>query len=102
MPEGLVPITLPKLGLTMETGSVSRWLRKEGETVRAGEHLFDVETSKSANECEAPAGGVLSRIVVGTGVELPVGALIGVIATGEASEADVSAFIENYQPQKKA
>ena len=33
MPEGLVPITLPKLGLTMETGSVSRWLRKEGETV---------------------------------------------------------------------
>ncbi|WP_291843504.1 biotin/lipoyl-containing protein [Maricaulis sp.] len=102
MPEGLVPVTLPKLGLTMESGSVSRWLRKEGESVRVGEHLFDVQTSKSANECEAPAGGILARIVVGTGIELPVGALIGVIATGKASEADLSAFITNYQPQTKA
>jgi pyruvate dehydrogenase E2 component (dihydrolipoamide acetyltransferase) len=76
---------MPLLGLTMEEGTITEWLKKEGETVAKEEPLFIVETDKSAVEVGAPAAGVLSQIIVQVGQTAPVSAPIAVIAQpGEA------------------
>jgi len=75
---------MPKWGLTMKEGKITRWLKQEGESVQAGEALFEVETDKITNTVEAPASGVLFQIVVPAGDVAPVQAVVGVIA--EAGE----------------
>src|SRR3954464_9664709 len=78
-------VTMPLLGLTMEGGSSTEWVKREGETVAKEEPLFIVETDKSAVEVGAPAAGVLSQIIVQVGQTAPVSAPIAVIAQpGEA------------------
>ncbi|MCL6637197.1 MAG: 2-oxo acid dehydrogenase subunit E2 [Alicyclobacillus sp.] len=62
-----VPFILPPLGLTTEQAEVVRWLRSEGEQVQEGEPVIEVETDKAVVEVEAPAAGVLQRLVVGAG-----------------------------------
>src|SRR4051794_17118229 len=86
-------VTMPLLGLTMEEGTITEWLKQEGDTVAKEEPLFVVETDKSAVEVGAPASGVLSRIIVQVGQTAPVSAPIAVIAQpGEAvSDADLPA-----------
>ena len=80
-------ITMPKWGLTMKEGKLSRWFKKEGDPVEAGEALFEVETDKITNSVEAPAGGVLFQIVVPEGETVPVQAVVGQIAAaGEQPE----------------
>ena len=82
-----VTVTMPKLGLTMKTGKVSKWSKKEGDQVRKGEELFEVETEKITNKVEAPASGVLFQIVVPVGTTVPVGAVLAIIAEpGEQPE----------------
>src|SRR5690606_10266703 len=66
------PVIMPVLDMTMERGIILRWLKKEGDPVRAGEPLFEVETDKADIEVEAPADGVLARIVHPEGAEVPV------------------------------
>ena len=75
-----VPITMPKLGLTMKTGKVSRWSRKEGDRIQKGEVLFEVETEKITNKVEAPADGILFQILVPEGATVPVGAVLAILA----------------------
>ena len=54
-------IVMPKLGLTMTEGTVSKWLKAEGDTVKEGEPLFEVETDKLTNTIEASASEVARR-----------------------------------------
>lgn len=75
-----VNVTMPKLGMTMKTGKVSKWHKNEGDQVRAGEDLFEVETEKITNKVEAPVTGILFQIVVPAGTVVPVGAIVAVIA----------------------
>jgi pyruvate dehydrogenase E2 component (dihydrolipoamide acetyltransferase) len=73
-------LVMPKLGLTMTEGTIVEWFKKEGEEVKKGEKLFAVETSKLTNEVEAPASGVLRKIIHKDGklaVLEPVGILAG-------------------------
>ncbi|HCF71169.1 MAG TPA: 2-oxo acid dehydrogenase subunit E2, partial [Syntrophomonas sp.] len=77
-------IAMPKLGLSMKTGTVGKWLKKEGDTVKKGEAIVEVMTEKITNKVEAPADGTLLKIVSQKGAKLPVGGLMGVI--GEAGE----------------
>jgi pyruvate dehydrogenase E2 component (dihydrolipoamide acetyltransferase) len=84
------PIAMPKLGLSMKTGTLGKWLKKEGDSVKKGEALVEVMTDKITNKVEAPADGILLKIVSAKGVKLPVGGLMGVI--GEAGE-DISAVL---------
>jgi pyruvate dehydrogenase E2 component (dihydrolipoamide acetyltransferase) len=60
-------VIMPKLGLTMEEGTIVRWLRKEGDPVEKGEILFEVETDKATIEVEATASGTLGKILLGEG-----------------------------------
>jgi pyruvate dehydrogenase E2 component (dihydrolipoamide acetyltransferase) len=78
---------MPKLGLTMKTGKVGKWLKAEGDAVKKGDPLFEVETDKITNTVEAPEDGVLFQIVVPAGSTVPVGLVLGVIASaGESPE----------------
>ncbi|AFM23481.1 dihydrolipoamide acetyltransferase family protein [Desulfomonile tiedjei] len=82
-----VHVTMPKLGMTMKTGKVSKWHKDEGDNVRKGEDLFEVETEKITNKVEAPVTGILFQIVVPAGAVVPVGAIVAVIAeSGEQPE----------------
>jgi len=77
-------IVMPKMGYDMTEGRIARWLKREGETVRAGEAIAEIETDKVTIEMEAAASGVLSRIIVLEGEVTPVGQLIAVLsAPGE-------------------
>jgi len=78
---------MPKLGMTMRTGKLSKWFKNEGDQVGAGEELFEVETEKITNKVEAPVGGILFQIVVREGAVVPIGTIVGVIAEpGEIPE----------------
>jgi pyruvate dehydrogenase E2 component (dihydrolipoamide acetyltransferase) len=75
----VVEIVMPKLGLTMESGVIARWLRQDGDKVVAGEPLFVVETEKSTVEVEAQESGTLRILPEMMGVDLSVGSVIGKI-----------------------
>jgi pyruvate dehydrogenase E2 component (dihydrolipoyllysine-residue acetyltransferase) len=77
-------VILPRLGQGMETGTIVRWLKSEGEHVEKGEPLFELDTDKVTQEVEAEASGVLLKIAVAEG-EVPVGKTVAFI--GSAGEA---------------
>ncbi len=72
-------VIMPKLGLTMQRGTVVSWFRADGERVRRGEALFELETDKAVMQVDAPEDGVL-RIVASPGTAVPVGDTVGWIA----------------------
>jgi pyruvate/2-oxoglutarate dehydrogenase complex dihydrolipoamide acyltransferase (E2) component len=74
-----VDVIMPQLGETVQEGIVASWYKQIGETVKKDEPLFDVETEKVTTEIPAPVSGVLSEILVETGVAVPVGTRIAVI-----------------------
>ena len=86
-----VEVILPKLGATMDEGTVVAWRKREGEETVRGEPLFDVETDKVVMEVEAPASGILQRILVDTGSVVPVGHVIAIIARAGEEVPEYSA-----------
>jgi pyruvate dehydrogenase E2 component (dihydrolipoamide acetyltransferase) len=87
-----VEVVMPALGLTVEKGIIVKWLKREGEAVKKGEPLFEVEADKVATEVESPASGILARILIQEGVEVPILTVVGVITeAGEALPAEYSA-----------
>src|SRR5436309_10380860 len=76
-------VKLPRLGQGMEAGTITKWLKSEGETVSKGEPLYEIDTDKVTQEVEADFAGVLLKIALPEG-EAPVGQTIAWI--GEAGE----------------
>jgi pyruvate dehydrogenase E2 component (dihydrolipoamide acetyltransferase) len=72
-------IVMPQLGLTMEEGSVTSWLKKPGEFVEKGDVLFTVETDKIEMEVESMGRGYLGPIQVELGVKVRVGTLLAML-----------------------
>ena len=83
-------VVMPKLGLTMTEGTVSKWLKKVGDAVNEGEPLFEVETDKLTNTIEASASGVLRHLFVEEGVTVPVLDKVAIIA---AADEDIAALM---------
>jgi 2-oxoglutarate dehydrogenase E2 component (dihydrolipoamide succinyltransferase) len=81
-----VSVTMPRLGESVTEGTVTRWLKQEGERVEADEPLLEVSTDKVDTEIPSPAAGVLSRIVVGEDETADVGSELAVIS-GDGEEA---------------
>ena len=77
-------VLMPKLSDTMDEGKILKWVRKEGEKVKQGETIVEIESDKADMELEAYDSGVLRKIVVQEGGKAPIGALIAVI--GDANE----------------
>jgi pyruvate dehydrogenase E2 component (dihydrolipoamide acetyltransferase) len=72
-------IIMPQLGLTMEEGSVTSWLKQPGEYVEKGDPLFTVQTDKIEMEVEAMGKGYLGTIQVELGLTVPVGTLLAML-----------------------
>ena len=87
----ITKVIMPKLSDAMETGKVIKWLKKEGEAVKGGDILVEVETDKANVEVEAFGSGVLRKIVIPEGEQVPVGDLIAVIADPAEDISSVAA-----------
>src|SRR2546421_828622 len=90
-------ITVPKWGLSMEKGRLTAWHRQVGDRVSPGDEICDVETDKISGGLEVNVGGVLRRQLAQEGDELPVGALVAVVADAEVPEAEVDAVVAAFQ-----
>ncbi len=87
-----VELRMPALSPTMEEGTLARWLVKEGDEVRSGDIIAEIETDKATMEFEAVDEGVVGRILVPEGTEnVKVGTVIAVI--GEEGEAPVAPMV---------
>ena len=93
-------VKMPKWGLTMTTGTVTGWIASEGDEVSAGTPLLTVETEKAVNDVEAPADGVLRKIVADAGAEVPVSGPVAVITdSGETlSDEEIVAWLATAAP----
>ena len=86
-------VKLPRLGQGMESGTIVRWLKGEGDAVTKGEPLYELDTDKVTQEVEAESDGVLLKIVIADG-EVDVGTTVGIIG---ALDEDVAALISDAQ-----
>ncbi len=83
-------VKLPRLGQGMESGTIVKWLKSEGDNVQKGEPLYELDTDKVTQEVEAEASGVLLKIAISSG-EVEVGRTIAVIGEqGEQVELEPS------------
>src|SRR5438874_9329335 len=93
-------IKLPRLGQGMESGTIVRWLKAEGEPVEKGEPLYELDTDKVTQEVEAEASGVLLKIAISEG-EVEVGKTIGFIGDkGEAVAAEEAPTKKAEEPKE--
>ena len=95
-------VQMPRLSDSMETGKILRWLKKEGDEVKKGEPLVEIESDKANIEVEAYASGKLSRIVVQEGDSAPIGAVIAEIGgDGGGAAAEKPAAPKTEQPAEQ-
>ena len=94
---GIEPIVMPKWGLAMQEGMLAEWHVAEGQEVAKGQEIADIETSKIANAFESPVAGKLRRQLVGIGETVSVGALLAVVADDAVTDAQLDAFIGEFQ-----
>ena len=102
MSEGLDAVTIPKWGIEMTHGTIVAWHKSVGDSVKAGEEIVDIETDKIVNSFEARSSGTLVRLLAEVGDELPVGHLIGVIASGAVTDEAIDTFIAAQSGGKDA
>src|SRR5947208_2646478 len=97
-------VTMPALGESVTEGTVTRWLKQEGDQVEVDEPLLEVSTDKVDTEIPSPAAGVLSKIVVAEDETVEVGAELAVIgaAAGASAPAAASPAPAAAEPQPSA
>ena len=87
-------VVLPMLGITVENGKIVEWLKREGDSVEKGEIIFVVETDKVATEVESPASGILAKVFIQPGLEVPILTVVGIITEpGEKVPEEYTAYI---------
>src|SRR5579864_1635479 len=82
-----VSVSMPQLGESVTEGTVTRWLKQEGDTVEVDEPLLEVSTDKVDTEIPSPAAGVLTKIVAKEDDVVEVGGELGVIGTADEAAA---------------
>ena len=96
-------VLMPQLGLTMEEGTVSQWVKHEGDAVKTGDVLLEITTDKLTNELTSEQDGVLLKIVAQEGDDVPVkGTLAWIGQPGEAVPGAVPAAVAAAVPQAPA
>jgi pyruvate dehydrogenase E2 component (dihydrolipoamide acetyltransferase) len=86
-----IEVVMPKFGLTMQEGTIQQWFKAEGELIEAGQRLFEVETEKVLYEVEAPASGVVAKLLYPLEATVPCAQVVAVIAADGEDPAAVAA-----------
>ncbi len=89
----IVPVAMPKWGLSMRLGKITAWVVAEGDDVKVGDDLADIETEKIAGTLEAPDAGTVRRIIARVGEDVPVSGTIALIAPPEVTEDELDAAV---------
>ena len=92
-------IFMPQLSDTMTEGTVVKWHKKEGDKIKAGEEIADVETDKATMGMEVADSGTVACILISEGEKVAVGTVMAVVATGKDDPAQVK---QKYQTAGKA
>jgi pyruvate dehydrogenase E2 component (dihydrolipoamide acetyltransferase) len=101
-------VTLPRLGQGMESGTIVKWLKSEGDKVEKGEPLYELDTEKVTQEVEADVSGVVLKILAQEGQEIEVGKPVAVIGeqgeevAEEAEEAEEAETPDRVEPEEGA
>ncbi len=96
------PVILPKMGMTMTEGTLTRWLVEDGASVEAGQPLFEMETEKIDTEVEAPAAGILRHLAAADAV-VAAGGIVGcILAPGEELPEEYAALAAEAQRRAAA
>jgi pyruvate dehydrogenase E2 component (dihydrolipoamide acetyltransferase) len=93
----ILKLTMPKWGLSMTEGTLVRWLVEEGAHLEPGMEVCDVETEKIANAIESNVSGTLRRKAAQEGDVVSVSGLLGVVADTTVSDAEIEAYIKDFQ-----
>ncbi len=87
-------VVMPRLSLTMKEGTVGKWYKKEGDHVEKDEPLVEVVSEKATYDVEAPSSGILRKILVGEGADVPVNEVLGIITDVSEPFLEVEAIYE--------
>jgi pyruvate dehydrogenase E2 component (dihydrolipoyllysine-residue acetyltransferase) len=100
--ETAVDVVMPQMGVSVSEGTITRWLKQEGEQVEADEPLLEISTDKVDTEVPSPASGTLTQILVQEGETVDVGTKVGQIGGSGATEAPAAAEPEPEAPAPAA
>jgi pyruvate dehydrogenase E2 component (dihydrolipoamide acetyltransferase) len=84
---------MPALSPTMEKGTLAKWYKKEGDTIKAGDVIADVETDKATVAFEATEPGIVAKILVPAGKEVPLGAIVAILVEEQSQVAAFKDFV---------
>jgi len=73
-------VVLPQWGMNMQDGTLTKWLKREGDSVQQGEPLVEVETAKINSALEAPTAGIVAHILIPEGQTVAIGTVVAIIA----------------------
>src|SRR5919205_655727 len=93
-----IDVVMPQMGVSVSEGTITKWLKQEGESVEADEPLLEISTDKVDTEVPSPGSGVLQQIVVSEGETVDVGTKLAVIAP-EGAEVEAPAAEEEPPPE---
>jgi 2-oxoglutarate dehydrogenase E2 component (dihydrolipoamide succinyltransferase) len=96
--ETAVDVVMPQMGVSVSEGTITRWLKQEGEQVEADEPLLEISTDKVDTEVPSPGSGTLTQILVQEGETVDVGTKLGQIGGGVAGEAPAPAAAPEAAP----
>lgn len=89
----IVPVTMPKWGLSMQLGKITAWVVAEGDDVKVGDDLADIETEKITGTLEASDAGTVRRIIARVGEDVPVSGTIALIAPPDVPDGALDAAV---------
>lgn len=90
-------LTMPAWGMEDGAGTVVHWVVKEGDEIKLGQEIVEIETTKLTNVVESPFEGRLTKVVLQKGDSAPSGALLAVVVDGDASPQEIDAFIAEHK-----
>ena len=92
-------VTMPKWGLSMESGEVTEWLVSEGDELKEGQDVVEIGTDKITGVLESTWSGVVRALVVEANVDVPVGGTIAVVAPADLPQEEIDAVVAEAKRQ---